>query len=141
MAKSLATSNMGTVLTFMDVDASGAILEELKSVGSISLKGSKVDATHYTSPDNVKEYKAGLVEPGELSFEGNYIEGAVGQEYALAAVKTGEVKSVKLQFGTNTSYCTADVIVLGFDVMPNAAGGIITYSGTLAVTGVPEWDV
>lgn len=48
-------------------------IAEVRSLGTPSPKRSDVDVTHLTSPGRAKEYIAGMIEQGEVSFKINWV--------------------------------------------------------------------
>jgi len=47
-----------------------------------------IDVTHMQSPNGIREFVPGLIDPGECSFEMNYIPGSTGDAYLVALLAT-----------------------------------------------------
>lgn len=55
-------------------------LAEIFNITPPSASVDMIDATHMQSPDSRREFIAGLTDPGECSFEMNYIPGSASDE-------------------------------------------------------------
>lgn len=55
-------------------------LEEVKSITPPTSEVDMLDATHMQSPNRRREYVSGLIEPGECSFEMNYVPGSISDQ-------------------------------------------------------------
>lgn len=53
-------------------------LGEVTSITPPSANADQIDTTHMQSPDRRREFISGLIDPGEFSFEMNYIPGSDG---------------------------------------------------------------
>lgn len=71
-------------------------LGEAKSINLPADTIDQVDATHMQSPNRTREFIPGLVDPGEFSFEQNYIPGSAS-DVALTAAK-GQQKTIRVTF-------------------------------------------
>jgi hypothetical protein len=52
-------------------------LAEVKSITPPSMAVDQIDVTHMQSPERRREFISGLIDPGECSFEMNYIPGSI----------------------------------------------------------------
>ncbi|ARR55332.1 hypothetical protein HY78_18740 [Rhizorhabdus wittichii DC-6] len=66
-------------------------LGEVTNVGLPNEQSADVEATHYESPDRTREYIAGLIDPGELTIELNWIPGDATDDLLVAAKSSGSV--------------------------------------------------
>lgn len=58
-------------------------LGEVTNITPPSATTDMIDVTHMQSPGGRREFVPGLIDPGECSFEMNYIPGSVGDTYLL----------------------------------------------------------
>ena len=54
-----------------------------------------VEVTHFKSPGRRKEYKAGLIEPGDATLELNYLPGSATDVLLREAHKDGKIRSYR----------------------------------------------
>lgn len=67
----------------IESDDSPNVYTELAEVFNItppSMTVDMIDATHMQSPDRRREFISGLIDPGECSFEMNYIPGSISDD-------------------------------------------------------------
>jgi predicted secreted protein len=75
-----------------------AISEIIGDISGPSLELSTVEATNHGSASNYREYLAGLVEPGEISFKINYISGNTQHEALQTALTTRAVSLFRVEW-------------------------------------------
>ncbi len=99
----------------------------------------RVDVTHYKSPDRRREFIAGLIDPGEASFEINWIPGNETDEFIRDLRTSGETRTHKIRFpnGVTVSF---DAIVLSYSkAIP--LDDKMTATITVAVSGAETWGI
>ena len=83
MAASTATSGFGTLLKKGDGASpteAFATVAEVKSIDGPNLSAGITEVTHMESPDNTKEFLPTLIDPGELSFDVNFLPANATQD-------------------------------------------------------------
>ncbi len=99
----------------------------------------RVDVTHYKSPDRRREFVAGLIDPGEASFEINWIPGNDTDEFIRQLRTSGETRTHKIRFpnGVTVSF---DAIILSYSkAIP--LDDKMTATITVAVSGAETWGM
>src|SRR5690242_5957763 len=86
-AVSQASIGYGSHFHIFQTDDSPNDWVDLREVSSITPPSSTtdmIDVTHMQSPGGRREFVPGLIDPGQCSFEMNYIPGSVGELVLLA---------------------------------------------------------
>lgn len=89
-AESQAGLGYGAIVEVQRPD-SPSTWDELKEVYDItppSMTVDQVDVTHMRSPGRRREFIDGLIDPGEMSFEMNYVPGSASDLILLAILNT-----------------------------------------------------
>jgi len=139
---SSAVSGFGTKLNWDGVD-----LDELTSISGPSQSLDTIDVTSHDSTSAFKEFVNGLLDGGEISFEGNFVSGdsdgqiAMHTDFQAGSVKTWIIKhpawvesSHEYPQITGSGYVTSFALSYPHD-------GKISVSGTIKVTGKPTLTV
>lgn len=87
----VAVHDGGTPGTFVD-------LAEIYSVTPPNQQVDQVEATHNTSPNRTREFIAGLISPGECSFEMNFIPGSQSDDRLTELKASGQSVQIKVTF-------------------------------------------
>ena len=58
-------------------------LGEIRNISAPSSQVDMIDATHMSSPGGRREFVPGLIDPGECSFEMNYVPGSTSDQLLL----------------------------------------------------------
>lgn len=115
---------------------------EITSITGPSLARETVDATHYESPSGYREFLGGLIDGGEVTFEGNWVprnsthDATTGLLTEMASSDVTIRNWRILLTGTPTAYW----IVAGFLTRWEASipvDGKLSFSGTIKVSGKP----
>lgn len=85
-----ARSGYGTGF-FLTVGGTKIEIDEVTKVPFAEEAADDFEVTHFKSPDRRKEYRGGLIEPGEDTLEINYIPGSPTDESIRDAHTSGEV--------------------------------------------------
>jgi predicted secreted protein len=106
----------GTRFQIEDDNSPAAFIDvaEVFNVAPPNPQTDTVEATHNLSPDRTREYIAGLIEPGEASFEMNFIPGSTADARIQALRASGVAKNCRVIFPNNTTW-TFLGIVTGFE--------------------------
>ncbi len=112
----MATSaSIGHTSTFLiGNDASPVVYTAVAEVYDITPPSDTmdvIDATHMTSPSFTREFIAGLIDPGEASFEMNFIPG-VGGDLAIQALRgLREKKNLRIVFPNTIRWSFAGYLI------------------------------
>lgn len=92
-----------------------------------------IDATHMKSPNGYREFILGLTDPGDCSFEMNFIPGSESETLILAAKTARARRSCIITFPNGATW-TFDGLVTGYEpAIPTADK--MTCTVTYKVTG------
>jgi len=92
-----------------------------------------VDATHMLSPNRTREFIDGLIDPGEASFEMNFIPGGDGDDAIQAWKAAGGAKTCQIKYPNGVTW-TFTGILTGYEpTVP--VDDRMTATVTLKVTG------
>ena len=82
-----ASIGYGSKFELETAPGSGAYnaIAEIDNLTPPNEKADVLDATNFDSPDAYKEFIAGMVDPGELKFDMNFLPGSASEGYILAA--------------------------------------------------------
>ncbi|MGE5589201.1 MAG: hypothetical protein ACM3ZA_01020 [Bacillota bacterium] len=114
----------------------------LTSIGGISLEADDVEITTYASPDGFKEFMRGLVDAGEVEFEGIFTNDA-SQTALFTDLASGagpdKTKNWKIVLPGTPALATWSFAgyLKSFAVDPSSINDKIAFSGTIKVTGKP----
>jgi predicted secreted protein len=87
----------GTKVAIKD-NGSYADLDEVISVTPPNQQVEQVEATHTQSPNRTREYISGLNDPGECSFDMNFVPGSSSDTRLLALKTSGAYKDTRITF-------------------------------------------
>jgi hypothetical protein len=88
MPASQASIGYGSLLQVQDAALAYQTLAEVYNVTPPSSTVDQVDVTHMQSPNRYREFVDGLIDPGECSFEMNYVPGSPSDILLLAILAT-----------------------------------------------------
>lgn len=112
MATATAAIGFGTTFSLGD-GADPEVFTALAEVLDVTPPSDAVDiieVTHMTSPDRTKEFIAGLTDPGECSFDINFLPGA-GDDTALQAKRqTATVSNYRITFPNAATWTFAGIL-------------------------------
>lgn len=135
---SAAIAGLGTTLA-----RAGTTIAELTKIGGLDLKRDTIDVTNHQSPNQYREYIAGLKDGGEMAIEGNLIVGDTdGQLGLLADLENGTLQNFVVTFpATITATFTFTALVTAFKTGDADIEGKVTFSATLKISGKPTLAV
>ena len=112
---------------------------EVKSFSGPGFSRESVDFTHMESANDYMEYKPGMKDGGEVTFEGNYIPDAATHDATtglLSIFEAGTVGNWQLTFPDGSDFTFAGFIT----ALEPSIGGVndpVSMSVTIKVTGKP----
>src|SRR5262245_42776376 len=108
-------------------------MAEIKNVTPPNQQIDDVDVTHNTSPGRRREFIAGLIDPGEASFEMNFIPGSSSDQLINQLLTAGTQTNCKIIY-PNLVFWEFLAIVKGYEISSATEEGM-TATVTLKVTG------
>lgn len=126
----------GTTLKFVD---SANVIGEVFNIDPFEISVDEIDVTTYASEDKYREYMAGLLEPGEISFECHIDESDAGQNEAIAALG-GAAESFELEFPSAVAKWEFDAYVSGY-APSSPLDDKMTATITLKLTGKSTFTI
>lgn len=72
-----------------------------------------IDVTHMDSPDRTREFIQGLVDPGDMSVEMNWVPGSATEDLILAWRAAGETREARITTPNSVTY-TFPCFVTGY---------------------------
>ena len=115
------------------ISRAGTDIPEILSISGPNPQVDSIDVTNHDSANSFREFKAGLRESGELSFEINYQPSLAAHKAVLGALGTQE-QWILLFPGGGTEKFTSQGWVSGFDVSA-PIDAQLTASVTVKLTG------
>lgn len=89
-------------------------MAEVTAVGLPNPQQSDVEATHFESPSRTREYVAGLIDNGEITFSINFDAGSATDLAITEAMASGEVRdqmvSVPTSSGANQEFAFPGIV-------------------------------
>jgi hypothetical protein len=116
-----------------DGGATFAPIGEVKSITPPSDTVDVIDATHMTSPNATREFVLGLNDPGESSFEMNFIPGSLADQTLQAVRAARAVVTCRITF-PNAQRWTFLAIMTGYEPT-NPMDDLMVATVTFKVTG------
>lgn len=144
-----AKSGYGTLIQLGDTPTPPATqvfttIAEVKDIGGPGYETGTHDVTNHSSPGAVREFIAGLIDAGEVTFEVNWIISHATQNSStglLGAQLSRKLRDFKLVWPmyTPNEVCTFKALITGFEGNspvddPKSA------SVTLKISGLPVWS-
>lgn len=111
---------------------------QLTNIGGVEISVDMLDATDHASTSGFKEFVAGLADAGDVTIEGFYKYDDTNGQVAMATdavAKTSRTAVITFPSSIATWTFTAYISKLKVGDMP--VDGLIPFSATLKITGVP----
>lgn len=129
----------GTVLEYTD---GNVVIGGLTKIGGLTRSSEKQETTAHDSAGGYKEYIPTLKEPGEIQIEGQMKPADPGQVALLAHFDAGDVRAMRITYpdgpgGTAGSTWEFDAEVTNLSGFDAPVDGVLTFTATLQVTGLP----
>lgn len=131
MSATAAKVGYGTTLTV----ATNAMTEAYEISGPNQSR-TMIDATHLSSDNNAKEFIAGLLDGGEVSFKLNFIKSVYSN--LLTSLAASSVQACVLTLSNSLGAFTFNAWVSALNVSP-PLDDKVTIDVTLKVTGKPSF--
>lgn len=98
MVATAAMIGYGTKVSVHDGATPGVFVDlaEIYSVTPPNQQVDQVEATHNASPNRTREFIAGLISPGECSFEMNFVPGSPSDDRLTELKQSGQVVKVRV---------------------------------------------
>lgn len=93
-----------------DDGATWAEVAEVFDITPPSAEIDDVDATHMKSPDRTREFIAGLTDPGECTFEMNFVPGSDSDALIREIRATGERVSCRITFPNDVTWTFSGIL-------------------------------
>ncbi len=97
----------------------------------------RVEVTHMLSPGRRREYKSGLIDHGEGSFEINWVPGGATDELLRGLFDSGETTQHRITWSNGVTL-TFDAVVIGY-AKEAPIDDRMTATITVAVSGEETW--
>jgi hypothetical protein len=132
-----AKAGYGTVLNW-----DGEDIAEVSNISGPTLSIDTIDATHYTSPSQFKEFIAGFGDGGEVTFDCNFIgSDTLGQQAFITDAYAKSVKEVIITLSSPiVATWTFDGMVTGID-FSQAMDNKLAFTATIKISGIPALAV
>lgn len=133
----LATAGYGTILEW-----NAQPIAEVTNISGPTLSIDTIDATHYTSPQEFKEFIAGFGDGGEISMECNLIPSdALGQIALITDAYAKTVRAVTIDVGDPVMVdWSFDGLITKLD-FAQPMDNKLSFSITIKISGVPTMGV
>lgn len=140
MAETAALLGYGAIFSIERTDSPN-VFDELAEIFNITPPSSAIDmidATHMQSPDRRREFISGLIDPGECSFEMNYIPGSTSDQLLLAILNLpagiSRRRTCKIQYPNHVTDTFSGELMTYEPTLPH--DDKMTATVTFKVTGV-----
>ena len=133
-----AKHSFGTTLTWDSVSVAG-----LTAINGVDVSADTVEVSNHLSSDAYKEYLVGMIEPGELSVEGQFdYTDTTGQHAMLTDLNGRTAKTWTITFPSATGATwTGSGFLVGFKVGDATLDNAIPFSARIKLTGKPTFAV
>jgi hypothetical protein len=131
---SSATAAYGTILRY--IGPPELPVGELVSISGVPSSQDVIDVTSHDSDDAVKEFVGGLLDAGEIAFEGNHIPGDSGQQRILTHLNARDKRSMVINMPDGSEW-QFDALAVGMSPAGAPVDGKLDFSGTFKVSGKP----
>lgn len=131
---SSAVAAYGTILRYAGPPE--LAVGELTTISGIPIAQDVIDVTSHASDDAVREFVGGLIDAGEVSFEGNHIPGDGGQQRILTHLNARDKRNMVINMPDGSEWQFA-ALCTGFGAAGAPVDGKLDFSGTFKVAGKP----
>lgn len=122
-------------------------IAKLTEIGEFGIgEGDDIDVTNHDSSAGIREFVRGLVDPGEISFTGQW-EGAASQKLPMTGSNTGisngpttSLDYFKIVLPSSLGTWTGRGYWKSFKVNPQL-DGLMEFTGSIKVSGAPSFVV
>lgn len=135
-------AQIGYGTEFWLANAAGTLteLDEVTEIPFAEETADDVEVTHFKSPKKRKEYKAGLIEPGEGTITMNYIPGSPTDLLIRAAQNDGKVRAYRaiVPAGDDASWIVEGFLIVKSRSRAVPIGDRMTTSVSVRFTGATD---
>lgn len=111
---------------------------EVTHLGGIQMSASSVDVTHMESPDDAKEFIAGLIDGGEVPIEGNFLPSNATQDDSTGLIsifKSRETRDWRMTLPGGEIFSFSGFLQnVGFDVPMEDK---MPFTASVKISGLP----
>ena len=139
----MATELTSGVTLSVDKTGTGGSLTKLIQITSIDGPGASADAVEITDYDSTtREFRAGLSDPGEFTFEFNLDPVDTEQRWLMGLPAAGTTHDFQISIPTTPKATLIDFAGFATAASPGfgAPGEVITGSVTIKVAGAVAWS-
>ena len=133
---------MGTSLTKIKKgdEQSNWVVGSLTSIGEIGVEISEIDITTLDSPDGTKEFMAGDIDAGDCTIAGTIKKKNDEQTVSkmMALIASGSTEKWEVTFPSGAKWAFS-AFVKAFKTTEETTDGLIGFSGTLRISGLPVY--
>jgi hypothetical protein len=127
--------------TTVALSVGGIDIAAVTSIGWTGAGQDPVEVTAFDNTGNYREYVRGLIEPGEIPFEANYLPANASHTVATSGLlfeltNSGAHSALIFTLPDATAQ-TFPVILSNIEISPIAPGTLLKITGTFKVTGQP----
>ncbi|RTL07310.1 hypothetical protein EKK58_02025 [Candidatus Dependentiae bacterium] len=114
-------------------------IAEVRSLSGPNMSAAVIDVTNMESQNRTREFITSLIDPGELTFDLNFLPGNAGQQGLFDDMVAGTRRNFKITWSDeDASTWTFAGLVTSFQPS-SALEEALTASLTVKVTGLPVW--
>ncbi len=139
----MARIGQGAQLQYSTDGVTYTSVAELTEIGEFGVgEGDDIDTTSHDSLNGFRDFTRGLIDPGEISFSGNWV-GASSQQVPSADILAGPTTTLayfKVILPSNLGTWTGRGYWKSFNVNPQL-DDLLEFSGAVKVSGKPTFNV
>lgn len=134
----MANHAFGTVLTW-----DGENVASLTSINGVEVTVDTIDVSNHESANAYKEYLPGLIDPGQITLEGQFeYTDTAGQHAMITDLNARSSKTWTITFPTATGATwTGTGFLTALKIGDATIDGAITFTCTIQITGKPTFAV
>lgn len=139
----MATQLTTGVTLSVDKLGTGATFTKLVQITSIDGPGGSTDSLEITDYDStVREFRSGLHDPGEMSFEFNFDPSDTDHKWLMGLPESGETYDWRISIPTTPKATYIEFAGFATAASPGfgEAGEVLTGSASIKITDVITWS-
>jgi len=129
-----AYAAFGTVLRY--IGPPELAIGELVNINGVPVSQDAVDVTSHGSTSGYREFVAGLLDAGEVSFEGNHIAANAGQQRIFTHLTARDNREMVINMPDGSEW-QFGALCTGFGAAGAPVDGKLDFSGAFKLSGVP----
>ena len=131
---STAAAAYGAILRY--IGPPELAIAELTTIGGMPVTQDAIDVTAHDSTSAYREYVGGLLDAGEVSFEGNHIAANTGQQRIMTHLAARDKREMVINMPDGSEW-QFSALAAGFNAAGAPVDGKLDFSGAFKVSGVP----